>query len=86
MLINRWAWSDFDNFEGLAFSKPEDFTNMVTGSIFMLRRSDVNFIEHRPMEMIVKDTDRDSSRVVLYYGANLYVDNPGLQGKMLDKD
>jgi hypothetical protein len=64
------GWSDFDNFEGLAFALPSDFTNMLTGSIFMLRRQDVFMTEHRPLEMHVKESNRDSSKVVMYYGVN----------------
>jgi hypothetical protein len=80
------GWSDFDNFEGLAFAPPSDFTNMLTGSIFMLRRQDVFITEHRPLQMIVKESNRDSSKVVMYYGVNLHVEHPLYQGKMLNKD
>ncbi len=80
------GWSDMDNFEGLAFAQPTEFTNMTTGSIFMLRRQDVFITEHRPLEMHVKESNRDSSKVALYYGINGHVENPNFQGKMLDKD
>ena len=80
------GWSDFDNFEGLAFAQPTEFTNMVTGSVFMLRRQDVFITEHRLLEMKVKESGRDSSKVAMYYGINGHVENPLFQGKMLDKD
>ena len=80
------GWSDFDNFEGLAFAQPTDFTNMTTGSLFMLRRQDVFITEHRPLEMKIKESNRDSSKVAMYYGINGHVENPLYQGKMLSKD
>ncbi len=74
------------NFEGLDIAAPTEFTNMTTGSVFMLRRQDVNIVLHLPLEVETVQSGRFSIKNVIRIGANLYVDNPYYQGKMLDKD
>jgi hypothetical protein len=80
------GYPDVANFEGLRIAPPSDFTNMTTGSVFMLRRPDVNVVTHRPLDIVAKESGRDSIKFSLYTGTQLYVDNPYLQGKMLSKD
>jgi len=46
----------------------------------------VLFTEHRPLEMEQVPSDADSVKVVIRYGLNVHVVNPGFQGKMLNKD
>ncbi|MCP4674256.1 MAG: hypothetical protein GY854_01815 [Deltaproteobacteria bacterium] len=80
------GYPDFDKFEGLACPDPSVFTNMTTGDVLMLRRQDVNIAVHRPLEIEAVQSGRDSIKMVLRTGINVYVDNPYLQGKMTDKD
>ena len=80
------GYPDVENFEGLNIAPITDFTNMTTGQIFMLRRQDVNVVEHMPLRIEAKQSGRDSIKFSLYQGYNVYVDNPYLQGKMTDKD
>ncbi len=71
------------NFEGLDIVVME---GMTTGSVYMLRKSDVHLTEHRALEIEQVPSGRDSSMFVLRTGININVVNPGFQGKMLDKD
>lgn len=74
------------NFEGLDIADTGDFSNMTTGTVYMLRKQDVKIVNHRPIEFETVPSGLDSTKIVIRVGYNIYVDNPGLQGKMLDKD
>ena len=80
------GYPDIQNFEGLALANPEDFTNMTTGDVFMLRRADVSITAHMPLRVMSKQSGADTVDFALYMGSNIHVDNPYLQGKMTDKD
>lgn len=80
------GYGETGNFEGLAIAPSSDFTNMTTGDVIMVRRQDVQIVEHAPLRIIPKDEGRDTQAFGLYYGANIYVDNPYLQGIMTLKD
>jgi hypothetical protein len=80
------GYQDVANFEGLNILPPTEFTNMTTGDVLMLRKQDVNVVMHRPLEVSIVQSGRDSIKGVLRTGINIYVDNPYLQGKMTDKD
>lgn len=77
---------DIANFEGFDIAHPSEFTNMTTGDVLFLRRKDVVVVTHRPLEIKLVESGRDSIKAVLRTGVNVYVDNPYLQGKMIDKD
>lgn len=77
---------DVANFEGLDIAPPTEFTSMSTGDVFMLRKQDVNIVPHRPLQIVPKDSGRDSVKYALYTGIQCYVDNPHLNGKMTSKD
>jgi len=80
------GWRPMENFEGLDFAPPTDFTNMTTGSLFMLRRQDVNIVLHLPLQVETVPSGRFSIKNIVRVGINGYVDNPYYQGKMLNKD
>lgn len=80
------GWRPMINFEGLDIADINDFPSMTVGDVFMLRRQDVNIVPHRDLEIEIVPSGRDSIKAVLRNGTNIYVDNPGLQGKMTDKD
>lgn len=80
------GWPMFDDFEGLAFAEPTEFPNMTTGDVLMLRRQDVNIVNHLPLGIEAVDSGRFSMKFVIRQGVNGYVDNPYLNGKMTDKD
>lgn len=80
------GYQDVANFEGLDIANPRDFPSMTTGDVLTLRRSDVNVVVHRPLEVVLRESGRDSIKAVLRTGVNVYVDNPYLQSKMTDKD
>jgi len=80
------GWPDFDDFEGLAFAHPNEFPNMVTGDVLMLRRQDVNVVDHLPLSIEMVPSGRFSYKFVVRRGTNVYVDNPYLNAKMTDKD
>ena len=74
------------NFEGLAIAPPEEFINMTTGDVLMLRKQDVNIVPHRPLEIVAVPSGRDSIKMVLRSGFNVFIDEPNKNGKMLSKD
>lgn len=59
---------------------------MTTGDVFFVRPQDVYVHEHRALESERIESGKDSVKGVLKIGVHLLVDNPGLQGKMTDKD
>ena len=80
------GYRPMNNFEGLDMAPPTDFTNMTTGSLYMLRKQDVNIVPHMPLEVVAVPSGRHSLKYVIRVGINIYVDNPYFQGKMLNKD
>ena len=80
------GWQQMASFEGLTIANPGEFQSMTTGDILVLRRQDVNIVPHRPLEIKLVESGRDSIKAVLRTGINVYVDNPYLQAKMTDKD
>jgi len=80
------GYPEVGNFEGLDIVDPREMAGMTTGDVYMLRKQDVLFTEHRPLEMEQVPSDADSVKVVIRYGLNVHVVNPGFQGKMLNKD
>ena len=80
------GYPDVANFEGLDIVDPREMAGMTTGDVYMLRKQDVLFNEHRPLEMEQVYSGRDSVKVVIRRGVNVHVIHPGFQGKMLDKD
>lgn len=80
------GWQQMASFEGLTIANPGEFTNMTTGDVLTLRRQDVKVVPHRPLETQIVQSGRDSIKVVLRTGINIYCDNPYLQSKMTDKD
>ena len=92
--LNTWNVSDatkpsmlgfgqMGNFEGLEIVTPLGLT---TGDVLMLRKQDVIFTPHRPYEVEQKQSSDDNVNFVITTGLNVHVKNPGLQGKMTDKD
>jgi len=59
---------------------------MTTGDTFLLRPQDVYVYNHRPFEIEQVESGKDSAKFVIRAGFNLFVDNPGLQGKQTSKD
>lgn len=59
---------------------------MTTGDVFFLRPQDVFIYNHRPLEIEQVESGKDSVKFVMRAGFNLFVDNPGWQGKMTSKD
>lgn len=59
---------------------------MTTGDVFFVRPKDIYVREHRTLEVEQKESGRDSQKFVMRTGWNLWVDNPGFQAKMTDKD
>jgi len=80
------GYQNLASFNGLQFANPQDFYGMTTGDVLMLRKQDVNIVNHRPFEIVPVESGRDSTKFVLRVGYNIYVDNPGYQGKMTSKD
>lgn len=80
------GYAEMASFERLAIADPQDFYTMTTGSVFMLRRQDVNIVEHQPLIVKEVESNRHSTKLVPFWGINLYVDNPYYQGKLLNKD
>jgi len=74
------------NYNGLEVVDPREMAGMTTGDVYMLRKQDVLFNEHRPLELEQVYSGRDSVKVVIRRGVNVHVINPGFQGKMLNKD
>ena len=52
----------------------------------MLRRQDVNIVNHLPFAVEAVPSGRFSLQFVPRVGYNIYVDNPYLNGKLLNKD
>lgn len=80
------GYPEVGNFEGLDIVDPREMAGMTTGDVYMLRKQDVLFTEHRPLEIEQVPSGRDSVQFVIRYGLNVHVVNPGFQGKMLLKD
>ncbi len=80
------GYPDFGDFEGLTVADPTVFENMTTGDVLMLRRQDVNIVNHLPLHVQAVESGRFSMKFVLRMGTNVYVDNPYLNAKMTDKD
>ncbi len=80
------GFQDVANFEGLQILPPTEFINMTTGDVLMLRKQDVNIVPHRPLEIVAVESGRDSIKMVLRSGYNIYIDEPYKNGKMLLKD
>jgi hypothetical protein len=80
------GYPEVGSFEGVSIFDPYALPNMTTGTVFMLRKEDVNLVIHRALEVEVVPSGRDSIEMIPRIGVNCYVDNPYLQGKMLDKD
>ena len=80
------GFPDSKNFEGLDIIDPREMAGMTTGDVYMLRKQDVLFNEHRPLELEQVYSGRDSVKVIIRRGLNVHVINPGFQGKMLNKD
>jgi hypothetical protein len=77
------GYQELGNFEGANVVSP---VGMTTGDVLLLRRQDVVILEHRPLEVEQVASGKDSVKFVLRAGVNAYVNNPGFQGKMTDKD
>lgn len=80
------GYPDTANYAGLEIVDPREMAGMTTGDVYMLRKQDVLFNEHRPLELEQVYSGRDSVKVVIRRGLNVHVINPGFQGKMLNKD
>jgi hypothetical protein len=80
------GYPEVGNFEGLDIVDPREMAGMTTGDVYMLRKQDVRFTEHRPLEIVQVPSGRDSAKFVIRYGLNVHVVHPGFQGKMLNKD
>ena len=80
------GYSEMAKFEGLAIADIGDFHSMTTGDVLMLRRQDVNIVEHAPLRIKDVESGRHSIKMVPFIGINVYVDNPYFQGKMTSKD
>ena len=80
------GYPEVANFEGLDIVDPREMNGMTTGDVYMLRKEDVKFTEHRPLEIVQVPSGRDTVKFVLRRGLNIHVVNPGFQGKMLNKD
>jgi hypothetical protein len=59
---------------------------MTTGDVFFVRPQDVYISEHRPIEVEMVQSGKDSLKGVMKIGVDAIVDDPGKQGKMTDKD
>lgn len=73
--VGSWEGSDVTKMPG-----------MTTGDVFYVRPQDVYVHEHRSLESDSIESGKDSIKGVMKIGVHLLVDNPGLQGKMTDKD
>lgn len=71
------------NFEGVPVATPQ---GMTTGDVFFCRRQDVKILNHRTLTIEQVPSGRDSAMFVPRLGINAYVENPGFQGKMTDKN
>lgn len=77
------GYQDVGNFEGCQIATP---SGMTTGDVLLVRKQDAIILEHRPIEVEQVDSGKDTVKFVLKVGVNGYVNNPGFQGKMTDKD
>lgn len=71
------------NFEGVDVVSPQ---GMTTGDLFFVRKQDVLIRKHRTLEIKHVGSGRDSEKFVARAGVTSYVNNPGFQGKLTDKD
>ena len=80
------GYPNVGSYYGLKFADPGDFYGMTTGDVLMLRKQDVHIVNHLPLTIQQVPSGRFSVKFVQRCGYNIYVDNPGYQGKMTDKD
>lgn len=80
------GYPDTKDFEGIEIVDPREMAGMTTGDVLMLRKQDVLFNDHRPLEIEQVPSGRDSVEFVIRVGMNIHTVNPGFQGKMTDKD
>jgi hypothetical protein len=80
------GYPEIGSFEGISIMDPYTLPAMTTGTVYLLRKQDVNIVIHRPLTVQMVESGRDSLKAVLRTGVNCYVDKPYLQGKLLSKD
>jgi hypothetical protein len=77
------GYQPIGSFEGTDVATPQ---GMTTGDVFFVRPQDVMIRNHRGLTIKQVESGRDSAKFIARQGVTGYVENPGFQGKLTNKD